>query len=156
MLEALPRGAHGMTVLRPLELRGAAVTLIVALQVALALLVGAPAVAQAPFPARAIRRQVIVEGIAALVVRLAQIILAPVGFFQRRIHTLGKATATPPVAGGRDQGAVLHDAPFGKNCHCALLFLLEQAEPQFVCRSIASDRSTRRWPGRQGRPPACR
>src|SRR5207244_12628597 len=99
-----------MAVAAPLELRGAAVSLVVALQVALALLVRAALVAQAAFPAGAVRRVIVVERIAALIVGLAQVVLAPVRFFHRRIDSLGDALQPAAVSGRRDQRVVLGDA----------------------------------------------
>src|SRR6478609_2155362 len=104
-VEAVPSGANGVAVLRPFELRVAPVALVVALQVALDLLVRAAGVAPAPFPAGAIARVVIVEGIAALVVRLARVLRAPIRLFGRWIDLLGDSLAGKPSDDGTDRGA---------------------------------------------------
>src|SRR5438067_13805351 len=104
-----------MAVLRPFEAGIAAVTLIVAREVSLDFVESAVLVTRPPFPAGAIRRVVILEVVAPLVVRFAHVFRAPVCFLDRRVderrgarrsgdRAVRVAACLSPVAGGRNHG----------------------------------------------------
>src|SRR5438067_3260254 len=121
VIEALPRRARGVAVAPPVERRAGAVSLVVARELTLGLLEAAPVVAHPAFPAGAIRGQVILEGVAALVIGLTQVVAAPVRFLGARIDLRG---GTPPISRRRNEGWVGHHPALGKNCHWALSVLL--------------------------------
>src|SRR5207248_8385735 len=145
--EALPRGARGMAVLRPFEAGIAAVTLILAREVSLDFVESAVLVARSPFRAGAIRRVVILEVVAALVIRLAHVVRAPVCFLDRRVDELSDAfagrpagTCPSPVAGGRNHAGIVGNTTLGKKCHLrssdfSALGVLAVG-PQLACRKL--------------------
>src|SRR5688500_12230319 len=103
-IEPLPRRARGMAILLPFQPRFAAVSGIVELEVILDLVECPSLVARAPFPAGAIARMVVREAVAALVVRLAGVVLRPVGFLRGRVDRLGHAFADQPTGPCTDRG----------------------------------------------------
>src|SRR5688572_23546181 len=92
-VEARPRRARGMPVLFPLQARLAAVAGVVGLQLALDLVERAPFVARTAFPAGAVPGMVVRERVAALVIRLALVVLGPIRLLGGRVDHLGDAFA---------------------------------------------------------------
>src|SRR5687767_1693899 len=92
-VEARPRRARGMPVLFPLQARLAAVAGVVGLQLALDLVERAPFVARTAFPAGAVSGMVVRERVAALVIRLALVVLRPIRLLGGRVDHLRDAFA---------------------------------------------------------------
>jgi len=127
LVEALPRRARGVVVATPVERRGAAVSLVIACKLPLGLLETAPVVAHAAFPPGAIRGQVVLERVAALVIRFAQVVDAPVRFLDACIHLRGGA---PPISRRRNKSRVGCHPALGKNCHTLSVVAVGAAQPQ--------------------------